>query len=76
MATTGFLYINSKPYGDMTINGRSYGRVGFQRPGELGADTYQVQITSRDGEQQVVTFELDAGETLYYCWDFHNDTTC
>ncbi len=67
-------FINSRPFGNVTIDGKPVGRTVWK--GELSVGTHSVTITTTDGLTHSGTFLVRKGGDNRYCWDFSLGARC
>ena len=73
-AETGTVFINSQPWSNLSVNGRSVGTTGWK--GELPVGTHAFIMTAGDGASKQFTLTVSRGVPARFCWDFTKEATC
>ena len=70
----GTLFVNSRPWSNITIDGKAMGRVGWK--GDLSAGRHMIVLETADGRTVSQELAVRAGRDTRFCWDFDMEAEC
>lgn len=73
-AGTGKLFVMSKPWSNLLVNGQAKGTTGWSGP--VAAGTHQLKLTTADERVHTATVQVGADDEVRVCWDFDAGAAC
>lgn len=70
----GTLFVNSRPYSQVTLDGAQKGSTGWK--GEVAAGKHSVKLDTADGRTITRQVVVPAGKVEKLCWDFDAESEC
>jgi serine/threonine protein kinase len=71
---TGTLYVMSKPWSDLVVDGQAKGTTGWSGP--ISAGAHQLRLTTGDGRVHTATVVVSPDDSTRICWDFDASAAC
>ena len=71
---TGTVFINSQPWSQLTVDGRSVGTTGWK--GDLSVGSHAFTMTTSDGATKRFSLSVTRDSPARFCWDFTKDAPC
>ena len=70
----GMLFVNSRPWSELTVDGEPRGRTGWS--GELAAGGHELELVTEDGRRHARSIDIPTDGELRLCWDFDLEASC
>jgi hypothetical protein len=73
-AATGLLFVSSRPWSQLTLDGAAAGRTNWKR--EIPVGRHDLVLRTESGEQARQSVVVSEGEPTAFCWDFELKAPC
>jgi hypothetical protein len=74
VVTTGYAFVNSVPYGTVSIDGKEVGGVAWE--GQLPVGDREVTVTTSTGDSIRRVLSVTEEGQARLCWDFRASAPC
>lgn len=68
------LFVNSQPYSNVVVDGKSVGTTGWN--GSVSVGSHKVGLTTGDGRTKMIELTVKETEPKRFCWDFEAESEC